>query len=59
MDNDNIICSDGSIITDNIICECSYNLNKEVEHRWIPERIRPDKTAPNAVSYSKYCMDVN
>ena len=45
--NDNIICSDGSIITDNIICECSYNLNKEVEHRWIPERIRPDKTAPN------------
>ena len=45
--NDNIICSDGSIITDNIICECSYDLNKEIEHRWIPERIRPDKTAPN------------
>jgi len=45
--NDNIICSDGSIITDNIICECSYDLNKEVEHRWIPERIRPDKTTPN------------
>ena len=35
--NDNIICSDGSIITDNVICECSYNLNKDIDYRWIPD----------------------
>ena len=46
--NDNIICSDGSFITDGVICECSYNKSKDVEYRWNPVRIRPDKTRPNA-----------
>jgi len=46
--NDNIICSDGSIITDNVICECSYNLNKDIDNRWMPIRIRTDKDKPNA-----------
>ena len=46
--NDNIMCSDGSLITDGIICECSYDLSKDEEFRWIPERLRADKTRPNA-----------
>ena len=46
--NDNIICSDGSLITDGIICECAYNLSKEETFRWTPERLRADKTRPNA-----------
>ena len=46
--NDNIICSDGSIITDNVICECSYNLSKDIDYRWVPIRIRTDKDKPNA-----------
>ena len=46
--NDNIICSDGSIITDNVICECSYNLTNNSDYRWIPQRIRADKEKPNA-----------
>ena len=46
--NDNIKCNDGSFITDGVICECSYNKSKDVEYRWNPVRIRPDKTRPNA-----------
>jgi len=46
--NDNVICSDGSIITDEVICECSYDLSKEESFRWTPERLRADKTRPNA-----------
>ena len=46
--NDNIMCSDGSLITDGIICECSYDLSKEESFRWAPERLRADKTRPNA-----------
>ena len=46
--NDNIMCSDGSLITDGIICECSYDLSKEETFRWMPERLRADKTRPNA-----------
>ena len=46
--NDNIMCSDGSLITDGIICECAYDLSKEESFRWTPERLRADKTRPNA-----------
>ena len=46
--NDNIICSDGSLITDGIICECAYDLSKEETFRWTPERLRADKPRPNA-----------
>ena len=46
--NDNILCTDGTLITHDIICECSYDLTKEEEFRWIPERLRSDKTRPNA-----------
>jgi hypothetical protein len=46
--NDNITCSDGSLITDGIICECAYDLSKEESFRWTPERLRADKTRPNA-----------
>ena len=46
--NDNIMCSDGSLITDGIICECSYDLSKEESFRWAPERLRADKPRPNA-----------
>jgi len=46
--NDNIMCSDGSLITDGIICECAYDLSKEELFRWSPERLRADKTRPNA-----------
>lgn len=48
-DNDNIICSNGDIIVDGIICEFSYDSSiREEQFRWTPQRIRPDKTNPNA-----------
>jgi hypothetical protein len=46
--NDNIMCKDGSFITDGIICECSYDLSSDEEFRWTPERLRADKQSPNA-----------
>ncbi len=46
--NDNIMCRDGALIADGIICECAYDLSNDEEFRWIPERLRPDKLRPNA-----------
>ena len=47
-ENDNLICKNGSFITDGVICECSYNKKiKDEIMRWIPERVRADKTHPN------------
>jgi hypothetical protein len=46
--NDNIMCRDGGLITDGIICECAYDLSSEQQFRWIPERLRADKLRPNA-----------
>ena len=46
--NDNIMCRDGSLIIDGIICECAYDLSSDEQFRWIPERLRADKTRPNA-----------
>ena len=47
--NDNIVCKDGSFITNGVICECSYNKkNKDETMRWKPERVRADKSAPNS-----------
>ena len=48
-DNDNIVCKNGSFITNGVICECSYNKkNKDETMRWKPERVRADKSAPNS-----------
>ena len=47
--NDNIVCKNGNFITNNVICECSYNKrNKDETMRWIPERVRADKSKPNS-----------
>ena len=47
-ENDNLVCKNGSFITDGVICECSYNKrNKDENMRWNPERVRADKTHPN------------
>jgi len=48
-ENDNIVCKNGNFITNGIICECSYNKNiKNLSMCWQPERVRADKTLPNA-----------
>ena len=48
-DNDNVVCSNGNFITNGVICECSYNTRiRDVDMRWKPERVRADKTSPNA-----------
>ena len=48
-ENDNIVCKNGSFITNGVICECSYNKkNKDETMRWKPERVRADKSAPNS-----------
>ena len=51
--NDNLVCENGDIITNGILCECAYNidnerLNSNEQFRWKPQRIRADKTAANA-----------
>uniref|UniRef100_A0A6C0HLZ2 mRNA (guanine-N(7))-methyltransferase n=1 Tax=viral metagenome TaxID=1070528 RepID=A0A6C0HLZ2_9ZZZZ len=47
--NDNVICNNNDIIVDGIIAEFSYNISRpEPQFRWTAERIRADKTAPNA-----------
>ena len=48
-ENDNIVCSNGNFVTNGVICECSYNKNiRDVNMRWQPDRVRADKTFPNA-----------
>lgn len=48
--NDNVICHNGEIITNGIICECGYDSSiKQEQFRWIPHRLRSDKK--NANSY--------
>jgi hypothetical protein len=51
--NDNLVCENGDIITNGILCECAYDidnerLNSNEQFRWKPQRIRADKTAANA-----------
>ena len=45
----------GSKIGDNDIVEMIYDKDAEVEHRWIPLRIRKDKDSPN---FYKVAMDI-
>jgi hypothetical protein len=46
--NDNIICTNGDIINNGQIVECSYNpFIKDEQQRWHPHRVRADKPAPN------------
>ena len=48
-ENDNIVSNNGNFITNGVICECSYNTSiRDVTMRWQPERVRADKTSPNA-----------
>ena len=47
--NDNLVCENGDIITNGILCECAYyRENAGEQFRWKPQRIRADKTAANA-----------
>jgi hypothetical protein len=47
--NDNLVCENGDLLTNGIICECSYDReNMGEQFRWKPQRIRADKTAANA-----------
>ena len=47
--NDNVLCNNDDIIVDGIIAEFSYNISTPgPQFRWTAERIRADKTAPNA-----------
>ena len=41
---------EGDIIEDGMIVECRYELENEHGFRWIPVRVRSDKTAPNAAN---------
>jgi hypothetical protein len=46
--NDNIICTNGDIINDGQIVECSYDIHiKDEQKRWNPHRVRADKPSPN------------
>ena len=57
--NDNIVCKDGSFITNGVICECSYNKrNKDETMRWKPERVRADKSAPNSYTTAVTAWDL-
>jgi len=48
-ENDNIVCTNGSFITNGVICECSYdNKIKDETMRWKPEKVRADKSKPNS-----------
>ena len=47
-DNENVLCTNGNFVTDGMICECSYDKTIEDElFRWVPDRIRADKSKPN------------
>ena len=47
--NDNLVCENGDLLTNGIICECAYDReNVGEQFRWKPQRIRADKTAANA-----------
>lgn len=41
---------EGDIIEDGMIVECRYDINNDRGFRWLPVRVRSDKTAPNAAN---------
>ena len=45
---------DNSVIEDNTIVECRYDMNRLVGWRWVPIRIRYDKTAEYRAGFKNY-----
>lgn len=54
VENDNIMCENGDIIIDGMTVECRYDSTRDIDMRWIPMRVRPDKS-PNAIQTAANC----
>lgn len=54
MNEKQIFTEENEVIEDNTIVECRYDINKPKGWRWIPLRVRYDKTAEYRAGYKSY-----